>query len=291
LQLSRALSRGVKSLSRDYRVTVFMTLLAAFHCLLYRYTQHDDVAVGSVIANRNQIQTENLIGMFANTIVLRTDLSGDPSFSEVLRRVRQVTLDAYRNQDLPFEEILRVRQVSRSMDRNTLFQVMFILQSPPPQSPSLQGLSAHLVDVDPGIARVDLMLELFDADESLRGWFEYSTDLFDAATIERMAAHLQTLLEAIIADPKQRISRLPLLPAEERRRLLVDWNGTEARFHRPGTFSDRFARQAERAPDAMAVSAGRVRLSYRELARRSSVIADRLAENGVGRDVIVILLA
>ena len=291
LQLSRALSRGIKSLSRDYRVTVFMTLLAAFQCLLYRYTQHDDVAVGSVIANRNQIQTENLIGMFANTIVLRTDLSGDPSFSEVLRRVRQVTLDAYRNQDLPFEEILRVRQVSRSMDRNTLFQVMFILQSPPPQSPSLQGLSAHLVDVDPGIARVDLMLELFDADESLRGWFEYSTDLFDAATIERMAAHLQTLLEAMVADPKQRISRLPLLPAEERRRLLVDWNGTEARFHRPGTFFDRFAKQAERAPDATAVSASRVRLSYRELARRSSVIADRLAENGVGRDVIVILLA
>ena len=105
-----------------------MTLLAAFQCLLYRYTQHDDVAVGSVIANRNQIQIERLIGMFANTIVLRTDLSGDPSFSEVLRRVRQVTLDAYRNQDLPFEEILRVLQVPRSMDRNTLFQVMFILQ-------------------------------------------------------------------------------------------------------------------------------------------------------------------
>ena len=113
LQLSRALSRGIKSLSRDYRVTVFMTLLAAFQCLLYRYTQHDDVAVGSVIANRNQIQTENLIGMFANTIVLRTDLSGDPSFSEVLRRVRQVTLDAYRNQDLPFEEILRASGVAQ----------------------------------------------------------------------------------------------------------------------------------------------------------------------------------
>ena len=112
-----------------------MTLLAAFQCLLYRYTQHDDVAVGSVIANRNQIQIERLIGMFANTIVLRTDLSGDPSFSEVLRRVRQVTLDAYRNQDLPFEEILRAVQVSRSMDRNTLFQVMFILQKPAAESP------------------------------------------------------------------------------------------------------------------------------------------------------------
>ena len=268
-----------------------MTLLAAFQCLLYRYTQHDDVAVGSLIANRNQIQTERLIGMFANTIVLRTDLSGDPSFSEVLRRVRQVTLDAYRNQDLPIEEILRVLQVSRSMDRNTLFQVMFILQSPPPRAPALPGLSAHFVDVDPGIARVDLMLELIDADERLGGWLEYSTDLFDAATIARMAAHLRTLLEAIVADPEERISRLPLLPAGERRRVLVDWNGTETRFRRLGTFSERFARQAERAPDATAVSAGRVRLSYRELARRSSAIADRLVEEGVGRDVVVILLA
>ena len=112
-----------------------MTLLAAFQCLLYRYTQHDDIAVGSLIANRNQIQIERLIGMFANTIVLRTDLSGDPTFSEVLWRVRQVTLDAYRNQDLPIEEILQVLQVSRSMDRNTLFQVMFILQNAAPRAP------------------------------------------------------------------------------------------------------------------------------------------------------------
>jgi amino acid adenylation domain-containing protein len=291
LKLSRALSSAIKSLSRAHRVTLFMTLLASFQCLLYRYTQHDDVVVGSLIANRNQIEIERLMGMFANTIVLRTDLSGDPIFSEVLRRVRQVTFDAYRNQDLPIEEILQALQTSRSMDRNALFQVMFILQNASPRAPALRGLSVHFVDVDPSIARFDLTLELIDADERLGGWLEYSTDLFEAATIARMAAHLQTLLEAIVANPEERISRLPLLPARERKQILIDWNDTQIRFRRRGTFSERFARQVERAPDATAVSTGQVRLSYGELALRSSAIADRLAMEGVGSDVVVILLA
>jgi amino acid adenylation domain-containing protein len=291
IKFSRTLSRGAKSLSRTHRVTLFMTLLAAFQCLLYRYTEHDDVAIGSVIANRNQIQTERLIGMFANTILLRTDLSGDPRFSEVLRRVRHVTLEAYRHQDLPIEKILQALQFSSGMDRNTLFQVMFILQNPAPRAPTLPGLSAHFVDMDPGIARADLMLELFDADGGLSGWLEYNTDLFEAATMARMAAHLQTLLEAIVASPEERISRLPLLPAEERRRVLIEWNDTRTRFRGAGTFSERFARQAERAPDAIAVSAGRLRLSYRELARRSTTMANRLTKEGVGPDAVVILLA
>lgn len=291
LKFSRALSRAIKSLSRDRRVTLFMTLLAAFQCLLYRYTQHDDVAVGSVIANRNQIQIENLMGMFANTIILRTDLSGDPKFSDVLRRVRQVTLDAYRNQDLPLEEILRVLQAPRSMDRNALFQVMFILQNPSPRPLSFPGLTVHPIDVDPGIARVDLTLELIDADARLGGWFEYSTDLFDAATIARMAAHLQTLLKAIVVNPEERISRLHLLSAGERRQVLIGWNDTQTGLPRHGSFSERLARQAERAPDATAVSAGQIRLSYQELAHRGLAIADRLAIEGIGPDVVVILLA
>jgi amino acid adenylation domain-containing protein len=291
LRLSRPVSRGIRSLSRAHGVTVFMTLLGAFQCLLYRYTDHDDVAVGSLIANRNRIQTERLIGMFANTIVLRTDLSGDPDFAEVLRRVRQVTLDAYRNQDLPIEEILRVLEVTRGPDRNRLFQVMFVLQNASARAPAVPGLSAYFMDIDPGIARFDLVLELVDDGEHVGGWIEYSTDLFEAATIARMAAHLTTLLEAVIANPKERISRLTLLPPDERRRLLFDWNDTETRFGRPGTFSQRFTRQAERTPDAIAVSDGRVRLSYRELARRSAAIADRLALEGVGPDVVVVLFA
>jgi amino acid adenylation domain-containing protein len=291
LKLSRTLSAGVRSLSRAHNVTLFMTLLAAFQCLLYRYTEHDDIAVGSLIANRNQIQIERLIGMFANTIVLRTDLSGDPTFSEVLRRVRRVTLDAYRNQDLPIEKILEVIQAPRSLDRNALFQVMFILQNASPRAPILPELSVHFLDVDPGIARFDLMLEITDVDETLCGWFEYSTDLFEAATMARMAAHLRTLLKGIVANPEERISRLPLMPTWERKKVLIDWNDTHISFGRPGCFSERFARQVKRTPEAIAVSAGRVRHSYQELARQSWAIADRLAIEGVGPDVVVILLA
>jgi amino acid adenylation domain-containing protein len=290
LRLSRSLSRRLKSLGQGHSVTLFMTLLAAFDCLLWRYTQRDDIAVGSLIANRNQMQVERLIGMFANAIVLRTDLSGDPTFSEVLRRVRQVTLDAYRNQDLPIDEILQVLQVPRGLDRNAFFQVMFLLQNAASRAPALAGLSAQFVDVDPGIARADVLLELIDVDERLCGWFEYSTDLFEAATIARMAAHLRTLLEAIVADPEERISRLALLPARERRQVLVDWNDTETRLPRLRSFCERFDRQVERAPGTMAVSAGQVRLSYRELARRSSAIADGLATAGVGPDGVVVLL-
>jgi amino acid adenylation domain-containing protein len=291
VRLSRALSRAVKSLSRAHRVTPFMTLLAAFQCLLHRYTGHEDIAVGSLIASRNHIQIERIIGLFTNTIVLRTDLSGDPTFGEVLQRVRQVTLQAYRHQDLPFEEILRTLQVSRSMDRNTLFQVMFILQNASAASPALPGVSVEFVDVDPGVARFDLTLELIEDEKGLRGWFEYSTDLFEAATIARMAAHLRTLLEAIVASPNERISRLDLLPARERARLLVDWNDTRTGRSGRGSFCERFLRQAKQTPDAIAVSCGDVRLSYRELAGRASAIADGLARAGVAPEVLVILLA
>ncbi|MEH2504040.1 acyl-CoA synthetase (AMP-forming)/AMP-acid ligase II/aryl carrier-like protein [Bradyrhizobium sp. AZCC 1578] len=290
VELSIRLSRRIKSLSRAHGATLFMTLLAAFQCLLYRYTQHEDIAVGSLIANRNQIQLERLMGMFANTIVLRTDLTGNPSFSEVLRRVRQVTLDAYRNQDLPIEEILKALRVSRNTDRNTMFQVMFILQNASPRVPKLPELSVQFVDVDPGTARFDLLLELIDADERLAGWLEYSTDLFEAPTIARMAAHFRTLLEAIVANPEERISRLSLLSEGESKRILIDWNQTRTEFGRFHTFFERFARQAKRTPSATAVSTTQVRLSYREVARRASAIADRLALEEVGPDVVVILL-
>jgi amino acid adenylation domain-containing protein len=291
LALSRTLSAGIRSLSRTQNVTLFMTLLAAFQCLLNRYTQHDDVAVTSLIANRNRIETERLIGMLANTIILRTDLSGDPAFSEVLRRVRRVTLDAYRNQDLPIEEILRSLQVPRSLDRNALLRVMFILQNALPKTPALPDLSTQFVDVDPGTARCDLVLEINDAEERLGGWIEYDTDVFEPDTIARMAAHLRILLEEIVADPEVRISRLSLLPTWERRRVLADWNDTDSRSGRRGSFCEHFARRVERAPAAIAVSAGRARLSYGDLARRSSAIAERLAVEGVGEEDVVGLLA
>jgi amino acid adenylation domain-containing protein len=291
LKLSANLSAEIRSLSRAHSVTLFMTLLAALQCLLHRYTEHDDVAVGSLIANRNQIQFERLIGMFANTIVLRTALSGDPTFGEVLRRVRQVTLDAYRNQDLPIEKILQALQLPRSVDRNPLFRVMFILQSASSRAAALPGLRTRFVDVDPGIARFDLALELVDADQGLSGWLEYDTDVFEVFTIARMTRHLLTLLEAIVANPEERISRLSLLPEEERKRVLIDWNDTRTRFARSDTFCRRFAIQVARSPLAPAVSSGRARLSYQTLARRSEAIAQRLAIAGVGPEVVVALLA
>jgi amino acid adenylation domain-containing protein len=293
LKLSPALSRGIRSLSRTQNATLFMTLLGAFQCLLFRYTQHEDVAVGSLIVNRNLIQIERLIGMFANAIVLRTDLSGDPTFSEVLRRVRQVTFDAYRNQDLPIEEILQALQSPRSLDQNPLFRAMFILQKASSNDLALTGLSAHFLELDPGVARSDLLLELIDADGCLEGWLEYSTDLFEDARIARMVEHFRKLLESIVANPEERISCISLLPERERRQVLVDWNHTPASFpRRPGSsFSERFARQVECAPDAIAVSIGRVRLSYFDLARRASAIADWLCLEKLQANEVVVLFA
>jgi len=289
LSLSRALSGRIRSLSRTHNATLYMTLLAAFQCLLYRRTQHEDIAVGSLIANRNQIQIERLIGMFANAIVLRTDLSEDPTFTGLLRRVRQVTLDAYRNQDLPIEEIMQALHAPRSGDRNALFQVMFLLQKAS-KSPALSGPSATFVDVDPGIARCDLLLELIDEDGRLSGWLEYSTDLFEARTMTRMTAQFRRLLESIVADPEQQISVLPLLPASERKQVAGE-SKTDTGSPRPGTFSERFERQVARTPDAVAVSAGGIRLSYLELASRASAIAARLSREEIGRDDVVVLLA
>jgi amino acid adenylation domain-containing protein len=290
LKLSPALCRRIRSLSGTHNVTLFMTLLAAFQCLLFRYTQHDDIAVGSLIANRNLIETEQLIGMFANAIVLRTDLSGAPTFAELLRRVRQATLAAYEHQDLPIEDILQALQVPRNLDQNPLFRVMFILQKASSTCLTLNGLSARPLDLDPRVARSDLLLELVDADGCLNGWLEYSTDLFEEATIARMAAHFRKLLESIVASPDERLACLSLLPERERKTVLVDFNHTPAeRSSRPESFSEKFIRQVKRTPNAIALSIGSVRMSYFELARRAFAIADRLGR--LPTDAVVVLYA
>jgi amino acid adenylation domain-containing protein len=291
IDFSKASSARLRSLSRDQGVTPFMTLLAAFQCLLFRHTGHEDIATGSLIANRNQIESERLIGLFANTLILRTDFAGDPTFGELLRRVRQVTLDAYRNQDLPIEEVLRVLQVSRSRDGNPLFQVMFILQNASIEAADFPGLSTRRLEVDPGVARFDITLELVEAGGRFSGFFEYSTDLFDAATMARMAAHFKTLIKAIIANPEQRISELAILPAAERQQILAAGNGIEADFSRRGNFIERFDRQVKLTPTAVAVSDGSASVSYRDLARRSRAVARWLARQRIGAETLVALLA
>lgn len=290
-EFSKSLSGDVRGLSQAQGVTPFMTLLATFQCLLFRHTGHEDVATGSLIANRNQIESERLIGLFANTLILRNDFGGDPSFGEMLRRVRQVTLDAYRNQDLAIEEVLRALQVARRTDGNPLFRIMFILQNASIEAARFPGLSIRRLEVDPKVARFDITLELVEADGRFTGFFEYATDLFDAATIESMATQFKTLLKAVIADPEQRISRLPLLTEAERRQLLAKGHGVPANFATRGNLSERFERQAKNTPNAIAVSEGDASLSYRELARRSQAIARWLLREGAGSETVVALLA
>ncbi len=288
-EFSKGLSADIRRLSQDQGVTPFMALLAVFQCLLLRHTGHEDVATGSLIANRNQIESERLIGLFANTLILRNDFGGDPTFDEMLRRVRQVTLDAYRNQDLPIEEVLRALQITRRTDGNPLFRIMFILQNASIEAAHFPGLSTRRLEVDPEVARFDITLELVEAEGRFTGFFEYATDLFDAGTIEGMADQFKTLFKAVIANPEQRISRLPLLTDAERRQLPA--KGRTANFTTRGNLCERFEQQAKKTPNTIAISDGRLSLSYRELARRSQAIARWLTREGVGAESVVALLA
>ena len=207
LSLPESLTKAVNELSGREGVTQFMTLLAAFQVLLYRYSGQEDVVIGLPIANRNRTEIEGLIGFFVNTLVLRTDLSGKPIFKKLLQRVRNVCLGAYAHQDLPFEKLVEELRPERDVSRNPLFQVMFVLQNTPRPLPQTAGLSIQRCDVLPATSPFDLSLYLRERDGKLVGFFEYNTDLFEPQTIERMIGHFETLLEGIVADPEQPIRR------------------------------------------------------------------------------------
>jgi len=285
--LSGDLSGSLKVLSRQEGVTLFMTLLAAFKTLLYRYTGQEDILVGSPIANRNRAEIEELIGFFVNTLVLRTDLSGNPTFRELLGRVRDVTMGAYAHQDLPFERLVEELQPERDLSYNPLFQVVFALQSVPMEAPTLPGLTVTLLEVDNRTAKFDLTLELWERAEGLYGRLEYNTDLFEAGTIERMAKHFRTLLEGIVTDPGQRLWEPPLLTEAERHQLLVEWNDTEAGYPRDKCIHQLFEEQVNRTPDAAAVVFEGEKLTYAELNRRANQLAHHLQALGVGPETLV----
>jgi amino acid adenylation domain-containing protein len=287
LTLSSTLTQALKALSRQHGVTLFMTLLAAFQTLLHRYTGQDDIAVGSLIANRHWAEIERLIGFFVNTLVLRTDLSGDPGFQELLERVREVALGAYSYQDMPFEKLVEELQPQRDLSHNPLFQVLFIFQNTPRQASELMGLTMSSLEIDPETAKFDLTLHLSETSQGLSGWFEYRADLFEAATIARMTGHFRTLLEGIVANPEERLSRLPLLTAEERHRLLVEWNDTTAVYPKDTCLQELFAAQVERTPDAVAMVYEDRFLTYRELNQSANRLAHYLATLGVGPGVLV----
>ena len=290
----------LKALSQQEGVTLFMTLLAAFNALLHRYTGQTDLVVGTPIANRNLTQLEGLIGFFVNTLVLRVDVSRNPTFRELLQRVREVTLGAYAHEDLPFEKLVEEFQPERSLSHNPLFQVMFTVDSlsvtdkqpetsaAPQEAPHKSAdAPASVTPVINSTAKFDLSIWFTETEDALNGGMEYSTDLFDAATITNMIGHFQMLLDGIAANSSQRISDLPLLSQQERQRLLVDWNATEAQFSEQ-CLPELFEIQANRNPDATAVVfGGDERLSYAELNSRANMLARYLQRIGFKPDTLV----
>jgi amino acid adenylation domain-containing protein len=290
MMLTKTLSEALGAFSRQEGVTLYMTLLTAFQTLLYRYTGQDDIVVGSPIAGRNRVEIEELIGFFVNTLVLRTDLSGNPTFRQLLGRVREVCLGAYAHQDhqdLPFEKLVEELQPERNLRYSPLFQVMFILQNAPRSALQLPGLTLSPLEVYSGTAKFDLTLSLVEEPEGLRGTLEYDTALFDAATITRMAGHYRTILEGVVANPDLRITELPMLTAAERHQLLVEWNDTQADYPRDKCIHHLFEKQVERTPDATALVFEDRQMTYGELNRRANQLAHHLQTLGVGPDVLV----
>jgi amino acid adenylation domain-containing protein/non-ribosomal peptide synthase protein (TIGR01720 family) len=285
--IASTLYEQLKALSRSQGATLFMTLLAAFQTLLYRYTNQTEISIGTPIANRNRTEIETLIGLFVNTLVIRTPLEGDLTFRELLRRVREVVLEAYAHQDLPFEMLVDELQLERDLSRTPLFQVMFDLQQAPLQRLNLPGLSLSLLEVENGTAKFDLMLMIQEETNELKATLEYNTDLFDTATIARMAGHLQVLLEGIVADPDERLSKLPLLSAAERQLLICTWNATQTDYPYNQCLHHCIEAQVERTPNAPALIFEGEQLTYRELNQRANKVAHHLQKLGVGPETPV----
>ncbi|NTW00309.1 MAG: amino acid adenylation domain-containing protein, partial [Oscillochloris sp.] len=288
--LPRTLADGLATLSQQEGATLFMALLAGFQTLLYRYSGQDDICVGSPIANRTRAELESLIGCFINTLVFRGDLSGDPGFRALLRRVREAALGAYAHQDVPFELLVETLQPQRDMSHAPLFQVMFILQNIPPHVQQLPGLTLRQVSSHSGTSTFDLTLIMAEMPEGLHATIEYNTDLFDQPTVAALAGHLHTLLAEAVADPEMPISRLPLLTSAERQQILVGWNQTARPYPPTCCLHELVAAQAARTPDALAVRQAFVRdgdLSYAQLNARANQLAHHLRGLGVGPDTLV----
>src|SRR6266498_22226 len=285
--LPGALCDSINELSRREGATLFMTLLAAFQTLLYRYTNQEDIVVGTPIANRTRRETEDLIGFFVNTLAMRVDLSGDPPFRELLRRVKEVSLEAYGHQDLPFEKLVEELNPERSLSHAPLFQVMIVLQNAPREAQKLSELTITSLPVESGTAKFDLTLFVSEGLNGITSWLEYNTDLFYESTIARMLEHFEILLEAIVADPDRRLSRLPLLSKAERRLLLSEWNDTRFEFTQQNCLHLLFEQQVERTPDSIAVVYEAQQFTYAELNSRANQLAHHLRKRGVGSDAIV----
>ncbi len=284
--LPKALIDTLKEAHSQEGVSLYMLLLTTFMILLYRYTGQHDIVVGSLVANRNRAEIEDLIGYFVNVLVMRTELSGERPFRDLLRQLREVALNAYANQDLPFEKLIAELKPERDLSRNPLAQVLFVFQNPPGML-QLPGLQATPVNVDLASVHFDLVLEMSESSAGLTAAFHYNVDLFDASTIERMARHLRVLLEGIAAYPHQAVADLPLLDATERQQLLLGWNNTTAPYPQHMCLHQLFEAQVARTPDAVAVRYQEQQLSYHALNERANQLAHYLQQQGIGTETRV----
>jgi amino acid adenylation domain-containing protein/non-ribosomal peptide synthase protein (TIGR01720 family) len=299
----KEVTEGLKKVSKDEGITLFMMLLAGFQTLLHRYTGQTDLLIGTDIANRNRYEVEGLIGFFVNQLVLRTSVSGDLTVSELLKRAREVTLGAYSNQDLPFERLVQEIHPERDPSRQPLFQVKLLLQNVPMPTLELRGISLAPVERSNNSAKFDLILSFTGEGETLRASLDYSTELFDHSTIRRMARHLETILTAMIASPDARLGLLPVLTSAERHQLIVDFNQTSSLLPLHPNIASLFLAQVQRFPDAVAVASDSHFLTYTELNQRANQLAHYLQCFGIdpeltvaiclprGIDMVVALLA
>jgi amino acid adenylation domain-containing protein len=287
ITLSKATSKAIGKLGRQEGSTLFMVLLAAFQTLLFRYSGQDDLVVGSPVAGRARLETEKLIGAFVNTLVLRADFSGNPSFLEFLGQVRETTLGAFSNQDVPFERLVEELNPERKLNRTPLFQVMFALQNSPSPEIAIEGLTLSPLNLLTTKSKFDLTLEAEEKPEGIRLCFEYSTELFAPETISRMLGHFENLLRAIVADPAQPVTDLPLLTGPERHQLLNEWSGDNTALIENACIHSLFEDQVEATPSSVAAEFRGAQLTYQELNQRANQLAHSLIKQGVGPNSLV----
>lgn len=285
--IAPALTTALRRFSQQEGVTLFMTLIAAFQVLLARHTGENDIVVGSPIAGRVRPELEALIGLFVNTIVIRTNVSNSHTFRALLHHVQDTALDAYAHQELPFEKMVDELHVPRTLGHAPLVQVLFALQNVPRSSLQFPGITTTAVTIPSGAARVDLNVMMWDDTHELRGEVEYSTDIFAETTIARLAEHYQVLLEGMIAHPDQPIATLPLLTSREKHQLLVEWSASQAPNPSDLCVHQLFAAQAERTPDTIALIYENQHLTYRELNTRANQLAHALRRMGASPETCV----
>lgn len=286
-KLPEHIKERVFEFSKAQGVTPFMTLLAAFKVLLHKYSGQGDFAVGTPIANRTCSELEGLIGFFVNTLVLRDEVSEDQCFSDLLKRVKETTLEAMAHQDAPFEKVVEAVNPDRDMSYSPIFQVMFAYQNFPWSESRLEGLTITPEYIDAGTAMFDLSLYMWEMENRFEGFLEYDSDMFDAATIERMVMHFEVLLGSVVSGPETNISELPILTETERHQILVDWNQTDVDYPKGQCYQQLFAEQAQRTPDATAIICGDAKLSYKELNSRANQVGHYLRRLGAGPGNVV----